>query len=374
MNSSDFQTPPVVRHPGVFGASAIAHPYHLSDPGWPDLWDFTGGGEGIKIGVADTGVDPQHPELLDALVDARDFTGSRRSAMDFDGHGTHTSSTIVGRSVGLAPKAKLYHAKVLGDNGRGSDLTVAAGIRWLVDCGCQIISLSLGSPQPSRIIQAAVRAARDAGVLVFAASGNEGASESSCPACFDDCVASVGAVDQSFNLARFSNRGISVDVVGYGVEVVAAVPHGAYQAMSGTSMATPYVAGVAANRLSAELRHRGRLMTTHFGQLRSYTDDVKDLGAVGRDDKFGWGFPDAAKVVRRNLATDAEPPAPDLEPIPEPEPKPPIYSIDNLALRGEVNGISGRLKLHFEPDQIAQPIGQTAEGYNVFFSGKLKEV
>ncbi|TWT38706.1 Major intracellular serine protease precursor [Blastopirellula retiformator] len=148
-NDKFFALPPVHRSPFTIRKSSDEFPYHLADPGWPEIRKRSGAGEGIKVGVVDTGVDETHPEVQESLVDARDFSGSRSGPVDVDGHGTHVASTIAGKHVGVAPRAKLYIAKALGDNGSGSDRAVANAIFWLIDQGVDIINMSLGSPSPS---------------------------------------------------------------------------------------------------------------------------------------------------------------------------------------------------------------------------------
>lgn len=338
-NDNFFALPPLWRNPFSVRSAADELPYHLADPGYVEIRQRSGAGAGVKVGVVDTGVDEMHAELRDAVADARDFSGSRSGPVDVDGHGTHVSSTILGKHVGIAPLAKLYMAKALGDNGTGSDVAVARAIRWLVECGVDIINMSLGSPSPSLAIEEACRLAASKGILIFAASGNEGASSSGYPAAYDAFCASVGAVDRQLNLARFSNRGVNVDLVHYGVDVYAAIPGGQYQAMSGTSMATPNAAGLAADRLSTELKYFGAVRTRSIADLRAFEPDTVDLGAVGRDDFFGWGFPTAEKVILGGIPADQ--PTPGTEPISEPQ----------TYFPAKVAGVNG--KYVFVPDSAA---------------------
>ncbi len=292
---SQITLPPVYRGAEIDEVRAASLPYHLADQQLPQHWQHTGGGEGIVIGIADTGADERHPELERRILDGKCFVPRRDSSdwQDRNHHGTHVASTIAGTSVGVAPNAKLVIAKVLGDNGSGSNRGVAEGIRYLVESDVHIINLSLGGAYDDDDTREAVEYAISCGVLVVAATGNEQASHVSYPA--RHCIG-VGAVDQSLKLAYFSNRGKHVDLVGYGVDIYAAIPRGRYQRMSGTSMATPYICGLLANRLSVERRLLGSVVTNTTEKLLELETLVTDLGPAGRDTSYGRGFPDLSRA------------------------------------------------------------------------------
>ena len=293
------QLPPVYRNePSDVRIAEI--PYHIADPELPRHWAQTGAGEGITVGIADTGVDATHPELEGKILDGETFV-SRREGKGFeDGndHGTHVAGIIAGKHVGVAPKAKLMIAKVLGDNGSGTNDGVARGINWLVDKGVDIINLSLGSPVDDAMTRNAVLAAKEAGVIVCIATGNERANHVGYPAQYG---VGVGAVDRGLKLAWFSNRGKKVDIVGYGVDVYSSIPGGRYAKFSGTSMATPFITGIAANRLSDELKHIGEIITRHDQDLLKLETFVTDLGPTGFDTSYGRGFPDLNQAFYKRL-------------------------------------------------------------------------
>lgn len=299
--SAPVQLPPVFRDTAPSDFKPLARPWHVEDPELPRHWPHTGAGQGILVGVCDTGVDAGHVELEGRVAGARSFVGG--SEYDGNGHGTHVATTIAGAGVGMAPNCRVACAKVLDDSGAGDSETVAQGIDWLVGIGCHVINLSLGGPSDDPYTRVAVQRAIDAGVLVFAATGNERANRVGYPA--RHCVG-VGAVDRKLQLAYFSNRGKDVDVVGFGVEILAGLPGNKYAAWSGTSMATPWIAGVAANRLSAELKHLGAIRTRCPADMLRLAEYTRDLGPEGQDPSYGRGIPLVSTLFYEQLA----PPAP----------------------------------------------------------------
>ena len=307
--------PPFYKGQETFSIKASALPWHITDVKLDSYWPHTCAGAGILVGVADTGIDETHPDIAGRIRWAQAFVRRRGRADrvdDGNGHGTHVATTI----ATMAPNAEFAIAKVLADNGSGSNRGVATGIRALADQGCHIINLSLGGPYDDPDTRDAVDYAKRAGCLVFVATGNENANAVGFPA---QHAVGVGAVGRDRKLAWFSNRGKNVDIVGYGVEIIAGVPGGTWQEMSGTSMATPWIAGIAANRLSAELKHRGEVYTNSDARLLELETFVTDLGPAGRDTSYGRGMPDLAAVL--NLA----------EPEPEPAGDAPSYKLSIFA-------------------------------------------
>ncbi len=247
----------------------------------PEVWAEGYTGEGIVVAVVDSGVDYRHADLsgniwsnTDEIIGngidddgngyiddgvGWDFIGNDNDPSDTNNHGTHVAGTIAGSRngfgvTGIAYNATIMPVRVLGGNGSGSHFSVAQGIRYAADNGADIINLSLGGGFSS-LIQDAVRYAFNAGSVVVMASGNDGAASPGNPASFaTDFGIAVGAVDRNNNVAGFSNRAgtQTLDyVVAPGVGVLSSVAGGRYARLSGTSMATPHVAGVAALILSA---------------------------------------------------------------------------------------------------------------------------
>lgn len=246
-------------------------------------------GAGVRLCVLDTGVDSSHPEFRSRVIAAKDFTGSPVGVSDRNGHGTHCLSTAGGSNptIGVANQAELLVGKVLGDGGSGGDSGIADGIRWAVLKGARVISMSLGSSSPSPVIRAACAVAADNGVLIIAAAGNEGRAGVGYPGGFAECF-DVAASDRNGRIAGFSSRGAKLDTTGPGVDIIGAKPNGGYVTMSGTSMATPFVAGIVACLVGA-LQDRGMKVPNVY-ELRAMAFERSiDMGAPGDDNDFGPG-------------------------------------------------------------------------------------
>ncbi|RZS29539.1 subtilase family protein [Herbihabitans rhizosphaerae] len=241
--------------------------------GAPEAWNAGHTGKGATVAVLDTGIDATHPDLADAVVEAKDFSGSPSGADDKQGHGTHVASTVTGsgvaeggKRVGVAPDARLLVGKVLDDRGSGSESGIIAGMEWAAGKGARVINMSLGSSQASdgtdSMSQAVNRLTEQTGALFVVAAGNSGSARPMGSPAAADAALTVGAVDGQDKLARFSSQGprhgdaaIKPDITAPGVDIVAARAKDAqigepvgdkYVKLSGTSMATPHIAGAAA--------------------------------------------------------------------------------------------------------------------------------
>ena len=207
-------------------------------------------GAGIKVGVIDTGVDSSHEDIL--VAGSWNFSDST-SAEDVYGHGTHVAGTIAAQNnslgvVGVAPDAEIYSFKVLNDAGSGSWGSVAAGVDAAVSEGMDVINLSLGGQGNSRVLRSSITNAWNAGVTVVVAAGNDGRPvHGYSPAMYDGYVITVSAWSVATEqFAGWSNYGRTVDLAGPGVDICSTLPGDSYGIYSGTSMATPHVAGAAA--------------------------------------------------------------------------------------------------------------------------------
>jgi thermitase len=228
-----------------------------------DAWNVTTGSSSVVVAVVDTGADSNHPDLAANLITGYNFVNNSTNAEDDNGHGTHVAGTIgavTNNGVGVAGlswSVKIMPVKVLNNQGSGSFSTVAKGIRWAADNGAKVINLSLGGG-PSLTVKAAVDYAWSKGAVLACAAGNNGTSAKTYPAAYINCIA-VAATDQNDAKASFSNYGAKwVDVAAPGVAILSTMPDTAvylttqygyytsYDALNGTSMATPHVAGLAA--------------------------------------------------------------------------------------------------------------------------------
>ncbi|MGR3764053.1 S8 family peptidase [Rossellomorea sp. NS-SX7] len=213
-------------------------------------WDYTRGSSGQEIAVLDTGVDYNHPDLDGKTIRGYDFVDNDYYPMDLNGHGTHVAGTAAAETnnstgiAGMAPNTKILAVRVLDANGSGSLADIADGIRYAADQGAEVINLSLGCDCSTTTLENAVNYAWNKGSVVIAAAGNDGVSTTFEPASYSNVIA-VGAVDSYDRKASFSNYGTWVDVTAPGVDIAATVPNNGYAYMSGTSMASPHVAGLA---------------------------------------------------------------------------------------------------------------------------------
>lgn len=313
----------------------------------PEAWDIQKGDPAVVVAVIDTGIDLDHPDLVGNLVQGRDLvdiTGPPQTGWHFEGdiltpdddpedevgHGTHVAGTIAAmtdNSVGVAGvswTSKLMPVRVLGRTVRNSDgrvsgvgtaVDIAAGIVWAVDHGARILNLSLGGYTDTFVERSAVVYAVAHNVLVVAAMGNDNTTQPSFPAAYPGVIA-VGAIGQDDKRAAFSNMGTHIAVVAPGVGVHSTFMGGGFSDLSGTSMATPHVAGVAALMSSAQ----SSLSAVQMGvALRATARPLTDTAADPVPNaKYGSGLVDA------RAALDQLTPAP-TPPTPTPTPAAPPF-------------------------------------------------
>src|SRR5699024_3890694 len=210
----------------------------------PEAWETTPGSSATKIAVLDTGIDSHH-QNLSGYVDTeagKSIVGGDTS--NGQGHGTHVAGTIAsyGEVSGVMQEATLIPVKVLDDNGSGSMYDIQEGITYAAGAGADVINMSLGGGGYDQGMEEAIETANSEGTIVVAASGNDGMEQVSYPAAYDGAVA-VGSVDSDEQRSDFSNYGPELDVMAPGSDIYSTVPGDGYEKMSGTSMATPHIAG-----------------------------------------------------------------------------------------------------------------------------------
>jgi len=216
-------------------------------------WAFTSG-KGVKVAVVDTGIDFRHPDLAPNYKGGWNAIVSTATPLDDQGHGTHVSGTIAAVKdlkgvVGVAPSVDLYGVKVLDKNGSGQYSWVVAGIEWAVMNGMDVINMSLGGGSGTEALKAIMKKSKEMGVAVVCAAGND-SGPVNYPAKYPEAIA-VSASDSSDKIAYFSSRGPEIVVIAPGVNVYSTRKGGGYTTMSGTSMACPHTAGLAALAVGA---------------------------------------------------------------------------------------------------------------------------
>ena len=285
------------------------------------VWPGSNTGAGVTVAVIDTGIDKDHPDLEANIVGGRNFVGKgpswRRKVDpekwdDDNGHGTHVAGTVAAIDneegvIGVAPGASLLGVKVLDQNGGGYLSDIVDGIYWAVDIGpdgeeasgdeADVINMSLGTTYNVQTFRDAVDYAEGQGVVVVASAGNEGSGTDTVlyPAKYGSVIA-VAATWSNDERASFSSTGPSVELAAPGVYVYSTYKDGQYGTLSGTSMASPHVAGTAALVIASGVTDNNEVR----GLLVSTADD---LGIDDCDPLFGYGLVDAEEA-----ATGAETP------------------------------------------------------------------
>lgn len=259
LDEVDFCEPDTVVHTDFVPSDPqLRQQWHLQKIKAPAAWNICTGYSTTVIAVVDTGCDPNHPDLQEKLVAGYNFISNNTVTTDDNGHGTHVAG-IAGATTdngvgvaGVGYRCAIMPVKVLDSTGTGTFAAVAAGISYASRNGAKIINLSLGAPSSSLALTAAVETATQRGCLVIAAAGNSATQDLQYPAACSSALA-IGASTPTDERASFSNYGSWVDIAAPGSSIVSTFPTvdvtlgsgTSYKTMSGTSMATPIVSGVA---------------------------------------------------------------------------------------------------------------------------------
>ncbi|MCY8147211.1 S8 family serine peptidase [Bacillus inaquosorum] len=243
-------------------------------------------GKDVKIAVIDSGISPHDDLSIAGGFSAVSYTSSYK---DDNGHGTHVAGIIGAKHNGygidgIAPEAQIYAVKALDQNGSGDLQGLLQGIDWSIANGMDIVNMSLGTTSDSQILHDAVDKAYEQGVLLVAASGNDGNGKPvNYPAAYSSVVA-VSATNEKNQLASFSTTGDEVEFSAPGTNITSTYLNQFYATGSGTSQATPHAAA-----MFALLKQRDPAESNV--QLRaSMQKNIVDLGTTGRDQQFGYGF------------------------------------------------------------------------------------
>lgn len=282
-------------------------------------------GNSIKVAILDTGIDQNHPDLSKIDLN-QNFTDSS-TIDDIYGHGTHVGGIVAAETnntqgvAGVCPTCRLLNGKVLNDSGSGAYSWIAKGIEWATNNDAKVINMSLGGSTKSSTLENAVNYAWSRGVVIVAAAGNSNNPSKTYPAAYNNVIA-VAATDNRDNKASFSSYGTWVSVAAPGANIYSTFPNHPYTINkslnydygSGTSMATPMAAGVAAliwdseyGTSNADVRARLELTADKIGGEGSY-----------------WinGRINAGNAVARSSATPTPTPTESITPTPTPEPAP----------------------------------------------------
>ncbi len=284
---------------------SFASQWHHSKIMSPSAWDLGTGSTAIPIAIIDSGVDPDHPDLMGKLLPGYNFVSGNTDTHDVLGHGTAVAGSagaLSNNSVGVAGVAwnnPIMPLVVLNSSNSASYSNIASAITYAVNNGAKVINISIAGSSSSYTLQNAVNYAWDNGVLVFASAANNNTSARFYPAACTNAVA-VAATDSADRKASFSNYGDWINLTAPGVSILTTSNGGGYGYWSGTSFSSPVTAGLAALIWSAnpQLSHQQIVEI-----LQSTTDD---LGATGFDNTFGHGRINAYNAMMDALNYQAE--------------------------------------------------------------------
>jgi len=286
--------------------------WHLAKISAPQGWDISSGVSSVKIGIADSGVDPTHPDLATKLLPGFNFYDYNTDTRDVYGHGTQvagSAAAATNNAIGVSGVAwanSIVPLRVTDTAGYAYYSTMASAITYCADNGIRIINLSFSGTSASSTLQSAVDYAWNKGTIVFAAAGNSASTSPSYPAACYRAVA-VAASTSTDTRASFSNYGSWITVAAPGSAIYTTAKGGGYASVSGTSFASPITAAVGAMILSVNQSLSAQQVVDI---LKQSTDD---LGLAGFDNEFGYGRVNLAKALDvaqgTGALTDSLPPA-----------------------------------------------------------------
>ena len=295
----------VVAEPALLD-EAMSYGFHMTQaPGaWALLPETT---RTTIVAVVDSGINTEHPEFAGRLVDGWDFVNADPTPDDEHGHGTHVAGIVAAGingagHAGVCPTCMIMPVKVLNGSNQGTWSVVARGILFAKDHGAKVINLSLGAFSGSDVVRMAIEQAQAAGVIIVAAAGNSASSAPYFPAAYPGVIG-VAATDNMDELWGLSNRGANIDLAAPGYRIYSTyhdLSTGGYAYMTGTSMAAPFVAGLAGLVLAyapTEL--------TSDAVVTLLQANADDNGDAGWDILYGNGRINVCKTVAATLSVDA---------------------------------------------------------------------
>jgi thermitase len=296
-----------------------------------EAWNISHGSPSAKIAILDTGIDKDHEDLVAKTVSRVNFTGTV-SDDDLYGHGTHVAGIAAAATnnvlgvAGLGYEASLMSVKVLDDSGSGYYSWVANGINWAADNGAKVINLSLGGSSGSTTLKNAIDYAWSKGVVLACAAGNSGNTSPTYPAYYSNCLATA-ATDSSDKKASWSSYGSWVDVAAPGVDIYSSFPNHPYSInkslnydyASGTSMATPQVAGLAGLLFGYNL---GLTNSQVRSAIETYADDIAGTGTYWSQGRINAYRSLSALAAPTSTPSPTSTPTPGATPTSTPMPTP----------------------------------------------------
>lgn len=271
--------------------------YGIQMVGAPLEWGETMG-EGVRVGIIDTGIDSDHPDLKNRICDGINTLYSASDSIeDENGHGTHIAGIIAAEkngfgTIGVAPKADLYIAKAFAADGTSNFASIEKAIKWMIDKNVDVVNMSFSSSSGGRAYTELIHRLYLNGISIICAAGNEGELGDNTigyPARFKETVA-VSAVDVNKHIAGFSSKGNSAEICAAGIDIYSTYLGGGYATLSGTSMAAPIITGAVAILQGKGLLRYGRKLSPDEIRLllNIYTEDLS--GGKGRDKSYGYGL------------------------------------------------------------------------------------
>lgn len=284
----------------------------------PATWSTTKG-SGVTVMVIDTG-HPTHSDIGNNAIPGENFIPGE-SIVDGNGHQTHCTGIICAKDnasgmVGVAPESKCISVKALSDSGGGTYDQLAAALDYAIEHRPDIVSMSLGGPQPSKQLHKRIKKLYDMNIPVVCAAGNSGTGGVDWPAAYKETIA-VAAYDKHGNIADFSSRGEMVEWAAPGVGIYSTYLNNRFASLSGTSMACPFITGVICLMLA---KHKKQFIETGHTdcetveQIREHLlKYTLDKGTIGRDNSWGYGVIDVEKLINEPEKEESEPDQPETD-------------------------------------------------------------
>jgi subtilisin family serine protease len=266
---------------------------------WPETM-----GEGIKVGIIDTGIDLNHDDLKGRIKSYRNFIDSEKDVTDLNGHGTHVAGIIAAERngfgvVGVAPESELYIAKAFDKNGVSTEDSVVHALEWMLANEVNVINMSYSSNKTDKREKEILDKCTEKNIILCAAAGNKGGKGNedtiSYPAKYENVVA-VTAVDYKGDITDFSSVGEAAQVAAAGKNILSTYKNNSYAVLSGTSMATPLVTGaVALLQAKSKIRFNRFLNREEINLLLAmYSDFV----GKGKNSKYGYGIFSFGRILK----------------------------------------------------------------------------